>query len=41
MNKSVVKNVAVVTTGVLIAGLIMYQLRDNDFIDNIRTGFGN
>ncbi len=41
MNKTIVKNVAVVTVGVLIAGAIMYAARDVEFVDNIRTGFGN
>jgi|GEM_PF-2971024 len=41
MNKTIVKNIAVVTTGVLIAGAIMYFARDVDAIDKVRTGFGN
>lgn len=41
MNKAIIKNVAVVTVGVLIAGAIMYYARDLDFVDDIRTGFGN
>jgi len=41
MNKALLKNVLVVTAGVMIAGAILYYGRDVEAIDNIRTGFGN
>lgn len=41
MNKSLVKNVGVVTVGVLLAGAIMFYAKDIQAIDDIRTGFGN
>jgi len=39
--KGDIKTVGLVAVGVLVAGALMYQLRNSDFVDNIRTGFGN
>lgn len=40
MNKALLKNVAAVSAGVIIAGLILYQFQSNAFIADARKGFG-
>ena len=40
VKKGDVKAVAIVTAGVFLAGFAMYMLRDNDLVDQARSGFG-
>lgn len=41
MKKSDVKSVAIVTVGVLIAGLVMSQFADLPGVSDARQGYGN